>query len=163
MDKIFTNKFSVLKVSLATIFVSVFLLISAISASAEMISIKGDKVNLRKGPGTKYSIVWEYGDGYPLTILSKKGNWYEVKDFENDSGWIHKSLTQYSPHVIVKVNRNSEEKINIRKEPGTKSDIVGKAQYGVVFQTLQRKSGWVNIKHDSGLTGWIKESLLWGY
>jgi SH3-like domain-containing protein len=163
MNKIFTNNFSVLKIIFASFFVSVFFFISASSASAEMISIKGDKVNLRKGPGTKYSIVWEYGDGYPLNILSKNGNWYEVKDFENDSGWIHKSLTQYSPHVIVKVNRNTDEKINIRKEPGTKSPIVGKAQYGVVFKTLQRKSGWVNIKHDSGLTGWVKESLLWGY
>ena len=163
MNKIFTSNSSMLKIFSVCLFLTAFLLISASSVSAEMLSIKGDKVNLRKGPGTKYSIVWEYGDGYPLQIVSKKGNWYEVKDFENDSGWIHKSLTQYSPHVIVKVNRNTEEKINIRKGPGTKNEIVGKAQYGVVFKTLKRESGWVNIKHDSGLTGWVKENLLWGY
>ena len=163
MKSLFSNYFNVLKCFSCFVILTIFLFVSAISASAEMISIKGDKVNLRKGPGTKYSIVWEYGDGYPLQIVSKKGNWFEVKDFENDSGWIHKSLTQYSPHVIVKVNHNSEEKINIRKEPNASTDVVGKAQYGVVFKTIKRQSGWVNIKHDSGLSGWVKESLLWGY
>jgi SH3-like domain-containing protein len=154
------NKFRYLSVISLT---SILLCILVTSASAEMISIKGDKINLRKGPGTKYSILWEYGNGYPLQIVKKKGNWIKVKDFEKDSGWIHKSLLNYSPHVIVKVNRSTKGKINIRKGPTTAQAIVGKAQYGVVFKTLNRKSGWINVKHESGLNGWIKENLLWGY
>lgn len=153
------NYFSRLTV-LSSVFFIVFL---ASTAFAEMTSVKGDKVNLRKGPGTKYSIVWEYGNGYPLQVVKKQGNWIKTRDFERDTGWIHKSLLQYSPHVIVKVNKNNKGKINIRKGPGTSNPVVGKAQYGVVFKTVQRKSGWINVKHDTGLTGWIKESLLWGY
>lgn len=132
-------------------------------ASAEMTSVKGDKINLRKGPGTKYSILWEYGDGYPLQVIKKQGNWVKTRDFEKDTGWIHKSLLQYNPHVIVKVNKSNKGKINIRKGPGTSNEIVGKAHYGVVFKTVKRKSGWIKVEHDSGLIGWIKESLLWGY
>lgn len=141
----------------------VFCFMSVSQASAEMTSIKGDKINLRKGPGTKYSILWEYGNGYPLRVVKKQGNWVKISDFEKDTGWIHKSLLQYNPHVIVKVNRHNNGKINIRKGPGTKNEIVGKAHYGVVFKTVERKSGWIKVKHDTGLVGWIKESLLWGY
>jgi len=130
---------------------------------AGMTTVKADKVNLRKGPGKSYSILWEYGNGFPLKILKKKGDWVQVSDFENDKGWVHKSLLYYSPQVIVKVNRDSEKKINVRKRPGTSSTIIGKAYYGVVFKTLGKKSGWINVEHESGLSGWVKDSLLWGY
>ncbi len=156
------NYFS--KLTKLSIFATVCIVLCLSSLSyAEMTSVKGDKVNLRKGPGTKYSILWEYGDGSTLRVVKKQGNWVKNRDFEKDSGWIHKSLLQYSPHVIVKVNKNNKGKINIRKGPGTANAVVGKAQYGVVLKTLQRKSGWIKVEHETGLTGWIKESLLWGY
>lgn len=42
------------------------------SALGQMGSIKGNKVQLRSGPGTNYSVKWEYGNGFPLKVLSKK-------------------------------------------------------------------------------------------
>jgi SH3-like domain-containing protein len=33
----------------------------------------------------------------------------------------------------------------------------------VVFRTLERRNGWVKVKHEDGLTGWIERSLLWGW
>lgn len=132
-------------------------------AYAKMGSISGDKVQLRSGPGTKYSSKWEYGDGFPLKILTRNGNWVKVKDFENDSGWVFKKYLSSKPHMIVKVNKGKKKKINIRSGPGTKFKIVGKAYYGVVFETIRQKKGWAEIKHESGLTGWVKRSLLWGY
>lgn len=139
-----------------------FLLITS-SALAKMGSIKGNKVQLRSGPGTNYSVKWEYGDGIPLKILSKKGSWIKVKDFENDSGWVYKKYVGSTPHMIVKVNKGKKRKINIRSGPGVGYKIVGKAYYGVVFETVKQEKGWVQIKHESGLNGWIKRTLLWGF
>ena len=141
----------------------VFLTLGAGLSKAEMLSISKDGVNLRSGPGTKYEIKWEYGEGFPLRVVSKKGDWYKVKDFENDTGWIFKSLLSPDGHMIVKVNKNKNKKVNIRSGPGTKFNIVGKAYYGVVFRTLEQKSGWAKVKHDTGLVGWVKRSLLWGF
>lgn len=138
-----------------------FILISTVSA--KMGSVVGDKVQLRTGPGTKYTAKWQYGDGFPLKIITKKGNWLKVSDFENDTGWIFKKYISKTPHMIVKVNKGKTRKINIRSGPGTKFKIVGQAYYGVVFTTISQKSGWAKVKHDSGLTGWIKRSLLWGF
>lgn len=132
-------------------------------ASAEMLSVNSDSVNLRSGPGTNYGVKWEYGKGFPLKVMSKKGDWVKVSDFEKDSGWIFKPLLVKKGHMIVKVFKNQNKKINIRNGPGTKYKIVGKAYYGVVFETLEQKSGWAKVKHETGLVGWIKRSLLWGF
>jgi len=64
---------------------------------------------------------------------------------------------------VVKVNKNKAKRVNVRSGPGTNHDIVGKAEYGVVFETLERRGGWVKVRHEDGLTGWILRSLLWGW
>ncbi len=150
------------KIARTLLLVSIIILLPTFLL-AQMTTVKGDKVNSRKGPGTKYSIKWEYGQGMPLKILQRNKNWVKIKDFENDTGWIHKSLLHYKPYVIVKANKGKKKKINIRKGPSTKNRIVGEAYYGVVFETIEQKSNWIKVKHETGLVGWVSELLLWGY
>ena len=133
------------------------------AAAIRMVSVAGEKVNMRKGPSTKYPIKWELGKGFPLRVIGSQGNWLKVTDFESDEGWVYKNLVNRSPHLIVKANKNSKQRVNIRSGPGTKYKMVGKAEYGVVFKTLQRGNGWVQVQHEDGLTGWVKRSLLWGW
>ncbi len=145
--------------------VSLSLFISVISsaAMAKMVSVVGENVNLRSGPGTKYSVKWKYGSGFPLKVLQEKDGWVKVEDFEGDTGWLYTKLTSQAGHMIVKVHKNQDQKVNIRSGPGTKYKVVGKAYYGVVFKTVKQQNGWAQVKHDSGLEGWIKRSLLWGF
>jgi len=133
------------------------------SSFAEMRSTRDEKVNLRTGPGENYSIKWEYGKGFPVKIVTQKGKWIKIQDFENDSGWIDASMLNKEPHIIVKVNKGKNKKINIRRGPGNKYDIVGQAYYGVVFEKQKREKGWVKVKHESGLEGWIETPFLWGF
>jgi SH3-like domain-containing protein len=150
------------RISLLLVFLILLLFIPA-AVTAKMVSVDGDNVNLRSGPGTKYSVKWKYGSGFPLRVLQEQGNWLKVEDFEGDTGWLFKKLTSRTGHMIVKVHKNQDTKINIRSGPGTKYKIVGKAYYGVVFKTIKQQNGWAHVKHDTGLEGWIKRSLLWGF
>jgi SH3-like domain-containing protein len=133
-------------------------LLTASVASARMVSVTGNKVNLRSGPGTNYAILWELGKGYPLRVIGSRGGWLKVVDFENDEGWVSNKLVSRSPYLIVKKNR-----INIRGGPGTRYRVVGQANYGVVFRTLEKRSGWVKIRHENGMVGWVQRGLLWGW
>lgn len=143
------------------VFISAIILFPLV-VEAKMVSVARSKVNMRSGPGTHYPVIFELFSGYPLQVIKAKGNWLRVRDFENDTGWIYKPLTSRQPHLIVK-----KKIINIRKGPGIRNKIVGKAYYGVVFSTLKRigsaKDGWVQVKHSTGLVGWVKRSLLWGW
>ncbi len=135
-----------------------YLLFLPSHALAEMASVKGEKVNLRAKPTTAASVLWELGEGFPLMVLRKKRGWLKVKDFEGDVGWIYRDLTSNRPHLIVR-----KKLVNIRKKPTSRSRIIGKAKYGVVFATLKQYKGWAKVKHESGLIGWIRRDLLWGW
>lgn len=138
-----------------------FFLLALGTSSAQaftMVSVNADNVNMRSGPDDKYAVLWELGSGFPLKVLDKQGNWVKVEDFEGDSGWIYKTLVDHEPHLIVKRRR-----VNMRSGPGESYRVVGQANYGVVFKTLEVKEGWAKVKHENGLVGWISRSLLWGW
>ena len=136
----------------------VFLLVFTSAAHAEMVSINRAKARMRSGPGEKYPIKWELDVGYPLKVVRRQGNWLKVTDFENDRGWIYKKMVAKTPHLIVK-----NKKTLLRSGPGEKQRVVGEAARGVVLRTLKHKKGWVQVRHESGLTGWVRRDLLWGW
>lgn len=146
------------KIPKSLLFAALFIFILVTAANAKMVSVSVAKLNLRSGAGTKYAVQWEYGRGVPLRVLQTKGNWYKVQDFENDVGWIYRKMVNRKPHLIVK-----GKQINIRSGPGEEYKLVGKADYGVVFTTLEQKPGWAKVKHEKGLQGWVKRDLVWGW
>jgi SH3-like domain-containing protein len=133
------------------------------SAMAEMLSITGNDINMRSGPGKKYKVIWKLGDGFPLKVMKRSGKWVRVQDFEGTIGWVHKGVVNRTPHMIVKVHKKTKKRINVRSGPATNKRIVAKAYYGVVFRTLAQKNGWVKVRHGRRVTGWVKCSLLWGF
>ncbi len=145
--------------SILLIFISLFVYDVAFS---RILSVKDTTISLMSGPGTQYKIKWKYDKGFPLKVLSRKGKWLKVEDFEKDSGWVISEALSDKPSVIVKANKNMKGRVNIHTGPGTQFKVIGKAFYGVVFYALKQKNGWTKVLHDSGLSGWIKNTLLWG-
>ncbi len=151
MKKAFPFIFSFLVVLLTSAFVAGPVL------AAQMVAVQNENVNMRSGPSTKSKVLWKLGTGFPLKVIQRSGSWYKVRDFEGASGWIHRSVVNSSGHMIVK-----KRKINIRNRPNTRSKVVAKANYGVVFKTLKKTKGWVKVRHGD-IVGWIKQTLLWGF
>jgi len=136
----------------------VFLLIFASAAHAEMVSISRAKAKMHTGPGEKYSTKFELGVGYPLKVISRQGGWLKVTDFEEDGGWVNAKQVGKTPYMIVE-----DKKTIIRNGPGETQRVVGNANRGVVLRTIKHKKDWVQVKHESGLTGWVERDTLWGW
>lgn len=128
------------------------------TAHAEMVSIKGSIVNMRSAPGTDATVMWELERGYPLQVIGRKGSWLQVRDFENDKGWVARALTGRTPHHIVKA-----KVANIRSGPGTQHRIVGKAERYDLMRTRGSRADWVRVERGDGVKGWIAKRLLWGW
>ena len=124
----------------------------------EMVSIKGNVVNMRSGPGTGSQILWELEQGYPLQVLKRTGDWLQVRDFENDKGWVARQLTGRTPHHIVKARI-----ANIRSGPSTRFKVVGKSERYDLLRTRGSQAGWVRVQRDDGVKGWVSKKLLWGW
>lgn len=128
------------------------------ASQAKMVAVDRDRINVRSGPGQNYSILWSLERGFPLQVIGSRRDWYRVRDFEGDVGWVYKPLTGAKAHVVVK-----KPEINVRSGPGTNYRIVAKAREGVVFRTIDRKKGWVKVRHLNGTTGWVARHLVWGW
>lgn len=125
--------------------------------AAEYLSVTTDNANVRTGPGTNYPASMELFLGYPLKVLKTQGEWYKITDFENDTGWIHKSIVKKNNSVIV----NAQKSLNMRSGSSTKNSIVADVERGVVLTKLEKKGKWTKVRHSSGTSGWVYSPLVW--
>lgn len=136
--------------------VSIMSLGLAGNALAERVAVSVNMGNVRSGPGDKYNVIWKVERNHPLEVVKKNGEWYYFKDFEDDKGWIHKSVVSGKPAVISK-----KDQCNVRSGPGNQHEVAFTVEKGVPFELLERKKEWIHIRHADGDEGWIHESLVW--
>ena len=130
-------------------------LLSASAFAAEYMSVARDGINLRSGPNTNTSVLFELPLGYPLEVIGKEGSWVKVSDYEGDKGYIQESLLSKTPYVIVKV-----KECNVRSGPSTKDAVVGNGAKDVIFQKVEQKGDWIKVSHPQ-LNGWVQKALVW--
>jgi len=127
------------------------------AAFAERVCVSVATASSRRGPGEKYEVVWDKLDkNYPLEVLSKKDDWYYVKDYENDTSWINRSYVNSWTTVITKKDR-----VNVRSGPGSENMVVFMVDSGVPFKVIKRDGDWLQIQHADGDAGWISEKMVW--
>ncbi len=137
-----------------------FLLVffAQLASAQSMVSVDRSVVNLRSGASTQHTILFELGKGYPLEVILRKGSWLQVRDFENDKGWIYRPMVGRKAHLVVKATI-----ANVRSAPSTNSRILGKVEYGELLRTLEHRSKWVRVQREGGAQGWVARGLLWGW
>lgn len=151
MDRVKSK--NILIISVFCLFIS---LGASIALASERLSVKSSVANLRNGAGTKYKVLWQVERYHPFLVINKKDDWYEVKDFEGDTAWVHNTMLEKMDTVI-----SMKSKCNIRSKPDTSSDIILRVEKGVPFKVLGRKGDWINIEHADGEVGWIIKNLVW--
>ena len=158
------------KVFVIILSINLFLILNVLYASGSSIiskktglplprfvSLKGDKVNLRRGPSLDYKIDWVYKRKHlPLMIVSEFGHWRKVIDFEGYTGWIYKDLLSGSRYIIV----NTEETL-LRNKAGFNS--LGKAilKREVIGKLIDCEGLWCFIRIKN-MRGYVFAEHIWG-
>ncbi len=145
------------------IFLFLFLLIlffplkSFTNESINFLSLKKKEVNLRQGPSFEYPIKLIYKKKHlPVIILDKSGPWRKIRDFENNTGWVHVVLLSKKKTAI-----NIKNDSIVFKKPTIYSKPIVRLELGRLVLINKCKSQWCKI--DSGnYSGWIKKNYLWG-
>jgi len=121
------------------------------------LSLKNDEVNLRQGPSFEYPIKLVYKKKYlPVIITDKSETWREIRDIENNSGWIHISQLSKRKSAI-----NTKNNSIIYKKPTIYSRPVARLQSGRLVLIKKCKLKWCKISTGE-FEGWIFKEYLWG-
>lgn len=145
------------------IFLIVFFLIllfnpkSFAKESINFLTLKNNEVNLRQGPSFEYPIKLIYKKKYlPVIILDKSETWRKIKDFENNSGWIHISQLSKKKSAL-----NIKNNSIIYKKPTIFSKPIAKLETGRLILIKKCKIKWCKITSEK-YSGWIEKNYLWG-
>ena len=139
------------------IFLTFFINLSFASEGDFFLSLKKNEVNLRQGPSLEYPIKLIYKKKYfSLIILDKSGPFRKIKDFENNTGWIHIALLSKKKSAI-----NTKNNSIIYKKPTIFSKPIAKLETGRLILIKKCKINWCKITSGK-YTGWIDKSYLWG-
>ncbi len=65
-------------------------------------------INLRSGPGTKYSSLGKLQAGADLTLLARYDTWYKVQTASGDKGWVASDLLNVSSFIKRRVPATSD-------------------------------------------------------
>ena len=117
--------------------------ISSVQASEKLkfFSLKNSEVNLRIGPSFEHPIKLIYKKKYlPVIVIDRSETWRKIKDFENNSGWVH--ITQLSKKkTAININNNSilYSKATIYSKP------LAKLEMGRLVLIKKCKIDWCKI------------------
>ena len=130
---------------------------SIANENKKFLSLKKNEANVRVGPSRDYPIKYTYKKKYlPLEILDKFENWKKIKDFENNSGWIHTSLLSKKKSAI-----NIKNNSILYKKPTIFSEPIAKLEAGRLMIIKKCKKNWCKV-NSSSFEGWILKNSLWG-
>ena len=122
------------------------------------VSLKSDNANIRVGPSKNYPIEIKYVKrNYPLKVLEEYEEWRKVEDFNNNIGWIHKSLISGIRTGIVL--SNDSENIKLFNTVG--GSVIGEIGMGNIVFLEKCKIDWCLVSSGNS-KGWMDKKYIWG-
>lgn len=125
------------------------------------VSLKAEKVNVRKGPSSDHAVAWVYqAKGLPVEITAEFETWRRVRDAEGSEGWILHNMLSGKRTAEIAPSRKGTF-INLMSEPSIESTPLAKLASGVLSEIKSCDGNWCRIIAD-GYDGYIDQNLLWG-
>jgi SH3-like domain-containing protein len=114
------------------------------------VSLKSDRVNMRKGPGTDYPTAWVYRRaGLPLEVIKEFEGWRQVRDADGAAGWVLQSFLSGPP------------KVALRHDDSERARPVAMIEAGVIANLSNCDGRWCRVNIDR-FQGYIEQKKLWG-
>ena len=125
------------------------------------VSLKTDKVNVRKGPSSDHAVAWVFqSKGLPVEIVAESETWRRVRDAEGSEGWIlHNMLGGKRTALIAPTRKGSY--VNMMSEPSLEAAPVARLASGVLGDIKSCDGAWCRVLA-SGYDGYVDQNMIWG-
>lgn len=133
----------------------------------------GEKLNLRKGPGTNYGINGTVSSGAKVKVMYTEDEWVKVYvSATGKTGWImakyigaggsssgsSSSGSSASSSGTQSVYRVTGSSLNVRKGAGTSYGKVATLYQGDAFKVTGSSGNWFRITAFNGISGWVSKN-----
>jgi SH3-like domain-containing protein len=133
------------------------------------VSLKSDRVNVRKGPGTNYPIAWVFEKaGLPVEVVREYGVWRQVRDSDGAQGWVLQNLLSGRRTAVVAPWEHSDKGAAAKSQPtavhadaSESSTVVAFAEAGTLAGLISCDKHWCQVSI-ADHRGFIAQSKLWG-
>ncbi len=120
-----------------------------------------DTLNVRETPSTSGTLVGELPAGQQIVIYGEENGWYKVMGTDvNGNKIIGYASSDYIAVLYDAEVIGIDDNLNVRSQPSTSSDIVGKLQNGNKLTVIGELEGdWYSIETDS-LKGYCSSNYI---
>jgi SH3-like domain-containing protein len=131
------------------------------------VSLKADRVYLRKGPGTEYPVAWEFQRaGLPVEVIREFDVWRQVRDASGTVGWVHSSLLSGRRTALIlpweiKEGQPQLPLAMLRYDDHEKAAPVAQVEAGALVSIIGCEKGWCRVSIGNH-RGYIEQTKLWG-
>ena len=130
------------------------------------VSLKSDRVNMRKGPGTDYRTVWVYRRaGLPVEVIKEFEGWRQVRDAYGAVGWVVQSLLSGRRTALVlpwEVKSGATPpKVALRDNDSSRAGAIAMVEAGIIANISNCDGRWCYVSIDK-YRGYIEQKKLWG-
>lgn len=136
-------------------------------AVPRFVSLKSNRINVRRGPGSDNQISWVYKKkGLPVEVIAESNRWRKIRDRDGDTGWVWHSMLDGRRSALVTGapvagKPNDETPVPLFTEPSEKSAIVAYAEVGVIARMSFCQDRWCELQVN-GYEGWVLRDDIWG-
>jgi uncharacterized protein YraI len=145
-------------------------------ASAELMQVvgvaDGDTLNVRSGPGSKFSDVGDIARDGAVNVLgyNTAGTWAKIR-YRGQVAWVSAkylstgirgdgSALATGPHVVTGIKANDPDRgLVVRAGAGTSFASLGVLRNDTAVHVVQRKGAWAMIGLQGGV-GWVNSAYL---
>ena len=130
------------------------------------VSLRSDRVNMRKGPGTEYPTDWVFRRaGLPVEVMKEFEGWRQVRDAEGASGWVLASLLSGRRTALVMPweakKGAAPPMIAIKDDDSERAKDVAQVEAGVIANLRTCDGRWCEVMI-ADVRGYIEQKKLWG-
>lgn len=118
----------------------------------------GAKVNWRSGPGSDHDMVWFYeSPDWPVVVLKKYSNWYYIKDFTGEMGWVKGAMLRFKTTLLI----TKDTRLYSKDRKGSPPKALLKK--GAIVRYIRHTDGkWIYVVEPGHrLYGWILSDTIW--
>ncbi len=125
------------------------------------VSLKAEKVNVRRGPSSDHPVAWVFQrKGLPVEIVAEFENWRRVRDSDGEEGWILQSMLVGKRTAVVAPWRGTQL-TQLYASADNASQVRAKLAAGAMGDVASCDGKWCEISA-SGYDGYVEQDMLWG-